>query len=188
MTRKVLLTRLVKAMLLIGVFMAAYPFVASLGLSEKAKNNSVISIEVPKLESGKVTTVSVQGLPLIFLKPNINQLKSISLLDAHVWDDNIKSYNKDLDAYIYWGLSTRRVCLLSHHEQQVSQLKEWSVDATWFGGYWDPSCEVSYDYAGRAIKTYEYTFNGYTMKVENLKKPSVFHKTKNGYVVSIPQR
>ena len=168
--------------------MAAYPFVASLGLSDRAKANSVVTIKVPELQRGKVLIVSVQGLPLVFLKPDIQQAESISLLNAHVWDINIKSYNKDLDAYVYWGLSTRYGCSLSHHEQQGSRLKEWSNDAVWYGGYWDHSCEVSYDYAGRAIKNHKYTFNGYTKQVENLQVPSVFHKTKNGYVVSILQR
>lgn len=188
MTRKGILTLIVKIMLLVGLIFAAYPFVASLGVSDKAKNNSVNSIEVPELEEGKVTIVSVQGLPLFILKPTPQQAESIRRLNDHVWDANIKSFNEDIGGYVFWGLSTRWGCKLSHHQQQVSRLKEWSADAIWLGGYWDQSCEVSYDYAGRTIKTYEYTFNGFTGQFENLQTPSVFHKTKNGYAVSIPQR
>ena len=43
----------------------------------------------------------------------------------------------------------------------------------WRGGYWDERCEVSYDYAGRAISNAAYTFNGYTGPWPNLRSPRV---------------
>jgi hypothetical protein len=61
---------------------------------------------------------------------------------------------------------------------------DWEKDALWLGGYWDWVCEVSYDYSGRAIKTYQYTYNGYNWKADNLHSPSVFQKNGAKYVVS----
>ena len=39
------------------------------------------------------------------------------------------------------------------------------------GGYFDLMHDPSYDYAGRTIKTYEYTYNGYNVKYPNMKVP-----------------
>jgi hypothetical protein len=121
------------------------------------------------------------------LRPNQEQKESILLLDEHVWNKTNR-YNSELDIYVYWGYSTKWGCTLDHKEPQESLIKQWKNNAKWYGGFWDNWCEVSYDYAGRAIKTWKHTFNGYTFQHENLKVPSVFEKNGDSYFVSIYER
>lgn len=98
-------------------------------------------------------------------------MRSIAALDGHVWNTAKSSYVKELDAYLYWGTSTGWGCVLEEKPPQESQLKNWNEKAQWLGGFWDPQCEVSYDYAGRTIRTWEFTFNGYTGEFANLIPP-----------------
>lgn len=188
MTRKNILKKIVTGMFAVGLFMSAYPFVASLSLSDKAKHDSIVTIQIPQLIPGVINEILVNGIPLIVVKPDEKQTQHLGVLDSHVWDKSFTSFNKELGAHIYWGLSSRRGCLLSHKPEGKSNITEWSEDNVWYGGFWDYSCEVSYDYAGRAMKTYSYTFNGFTGQFENLSTPSIFRKGSNGYVVSIYQR
>lgn len=184
-TRKKILTSAVVVMLFGGLVMAAFPFITSLGPSEEAENQSVVTINIPELEPGKVTKVIVNNVPLFILKPSENQKQSIAQLNEHVWDAKTSSFNEELEAFVYYGLSTNRGCILSHKAPQDSVLMKTKSEAQWFGGFWDNNCEASYDYAGRAIKTYELTFNGLNKQFDNLHSPSVLQKTKNGYLVSI---
>lgn len=177
-------------MFLIGIFLSAYPFVASLRLSDKAKNDSVSTIEITELKPGAVYKYDVNGIPLFILKPDEEQTTSLAFLDSHVWEPNVNTFNHEIGAYVYWGVSTKWGCLLAHYDQENgSTMTRWQPsESKWFGGYWDYSCEISYDYAGRAIKTYNYSYNGFNGKYENLHSPSIFRKAKNGYIVSIYQR
>jgi Rieske Fe-S protein len=171
----------------IGASFFAYPFASSLKPSAKAENESYVTVKLPTLEPGVVKRIKIRNNYLFLLRPNQEQIESISLLDGHVWDKTTK-YNNDLGLYVYWGHSTKWGCPLENKEPQESLILHWNINAKWLGGYWDGWCEVSYDYAGRAIKTWEYTYNGYTFQHENLKVPTVFRKAGDNYLVSIYQR
>jgi hypothetical protein len=172
---------------ILGVTFVAYPFALSLKPSAKAENDSYVTVKLPKLETGIVNKIKIHNSYLFLLRPNQEQNESISLLDDHVWDKT-KKYNSDLEVYVYWGHSTKWGCPLENKEPQESLILHWNKKAKWYGGYWDSWCEVSYDYAGRAIKTWEYTYNGYTFQHENLKAPTVFRKVGDKHLVSIYQR
>lgn len=188
MDRKKLLARTLILILLVGIGFVAYPFIASMGVSAKAKNDSLIQIEIPPLKEGIVSRVDVNGVQLFILRPNEEQSRSIKTLDDHVWNKEVTSFRHDLNAYVYWGMSTKWGCPLEPWPAQESRIKRWDENANWAGGFWDGHCEVSYDYAGRAIKTYRFTFNGYRAEHPNMDSPTVLQKQGNGYVVSIWQR
>lgn len=175
-------------MALFGVAVTAYPFIASLSPSEKAESNSLAVIDKPPLEPGAVYAVIVNGFKLFLLKPTQQQQDSIKALDSHVWDPASLTYKPKLGIYVYWGHSPKWGCPLQHRPPHHSGLIEWGKDAQWLGGYWDSWCEVSYDYSGRAIKTYRYTYNGYTWSKINLKSPTIFYENNDKFLVSIIQR
>lgn len=188
MNRREALKLLVIGMSVLGVVATAYPLVASLSPSAKADNDSFVVFDMPPLMPGIVYSENIKGVNLFLLKPTHEQLASIKLLDAHVWNPEIQTYNPELGIYIYWGHSPKWGCPLEHKPAQQSRLVEWDKTAKWLGGYWDSWCEVSYDFSGRAIKTYSYTYNGYTWNQKNLKTPSVFHESHGKFYVSILQR
>lgn len=171
-----------------GLVAIAYPFIGTLHPSAKALNDSLVLIELPKLEPGIVYSADVKGMKLFVLKPNEEQAASIKRLDPYVSDSSISNYREDIGAYVYWAYSSRWGCPLEHQPPQISRLRDWAQSAEWLGGYWDGWCEVSYDYAGRAIYRYEYTFNGLAWPGKGLKTPAVFEKSGTKYVVSIFQR
>lgn len=179
------------AMACIGVTLAAIPFAGTLSYSERAKSHADVAFDLPKLEAGKVVVLRVDGRPLFVLRPSEDQRKSIAGLDEHVWDARHTAYDAELGAYVYWGLSTRWGCELREKPQGTLRYYENQVKQRWSGGYWDPHCEVSYDYAGRAIRGIGYTFNGYAREVPNLAKPKfrvVGDKFDRVYLVNCKQR
>lgn len=188
MERKDYLAFCFKGLAVIALLAVAYPFIAALSPSARAVNDSLIVVTLPNLEPGVVNSVDVAGNTLFVLMPSEEQLEAIRALDALVSKLSADSYRKDIGAYVYWAHSSKWGCPLEHKTPQDSRIKEWDKDAKWLGGYWDWRCEVSFDYAGRAIKTYQYTFNGYTWDAEGLKTPKVFKKNGDKYVVSIHKR
>lgn len=130
--------------------------------SAKALNDSIIAVPIPPLEPGVIYPLDVAGRTLFVLKPSQEQTAAIRALDLHVWDVSAPGYLPEEGMYAYWGYSPRWGCPLEHHPPQESMLLGWEANAKWLGGYWDNRCEVSYDYAGRAIRTYGFTYNGYS--------------------------
>ncbi len=187
-SRKRVLRVMTKVMLLLGIGVAAYPFIASLSVSERSEAENLVAFQAHELQTGVVHQYTIKGKLLYVLKPNELQRQSIRSLDAHVWNSHIRSYKPKQDLYVYWAHSTSWGCPLQHKEPHASVLMQTSSTAEWLGGYWDVACEVSYDYAGRAIKTRAYTFNGYTDQHENLKTPDVFYAENGNFYVSVQSR
>jgi Rieske Fe-S protein len=188
MDRRSYLGVAIKGLIVVGLVAGSYPFLKSMNPSAKAENDSLVVVELPELKPGIVHSIDVGGRELFVLKPSESQMEAIKQLDPYVSDDSYFTYRKDVGAFVYWAYSTKWGCPLKHQPPQDSGLREWSREAKWQGGYWDSWCEVSYDYAGRAINKYEYTFNGYTWPGEGLRTPAVFRKAGTKYVVSIYQR
>lgn len=188
MSRKIALSLTVFSIAFIGVIFSAFPFIKSLSIGPKANNASLVTIDIPQLTEGHLKEIEINGLNLYLLKPSQEQTDAIQRLNTHVWNSRIDSFNRELGAYIYWGHSTKFGCPLELKPPQESPILRWSKNAKWLGGYLDWRCEVSYDYAGRAIKTYEHTFNGYAAEFPNLDTPRIFKKQNGKIIVSIYQR
>ncbi len=179
------MSKAVAGMVLVGFVYVAYVFSAALRPSDRAENESIILIELPELKPGVITTVSVANEKLFVLKPTEEQVAAIKALDPFVSDKWIDAYHENVGAYVYWAYSPKWDCPLEHKPPAPSALTQHGVEgAKWLGGYWDWRCEVSFDYAGRAISRYEYTYNGYTWNGEGLKTPRVFSKNGENYAVS----
>lgn len=173
MSRRILLGGLTLVFCLGGILAVIGVLASSLSPSAQTLNEAEVVLPIAPIVSGKVQVFNVRGSPLFLLRPDDQQRQSIAILDAHVVDRNSKAYVAELDAFVYWGVSTNRGCNLEHKIPQDSLLLQWAPDAVWLGGYWNPWCEVSYDYAGRAIDSYEFTFNGYHGRFPNLERPKL---------------
>jgi hypothetical protein len=165
-----------------GMLALAVPFVAALS----PRKESIVELDFPVLPAGQPVILNVEGYPLIILRPNKEQMASIQALDTYVTKKDYITFRTDIGAFVYWGLSTKRAgcSRLEVKPQQPSQLTEWDSSAQWLGGYWDPVCEVSFDYAGRAITSYKYSFNGFIGDYPHLNTPLVFMKKGNKLRVS----
>ncbi len=190
MDRRTYLIATVGGLGLVALLATGYLFVASMRPSEKALNDSMVAVTLPSLEPGIVYSVDVGGYVLFVLKPNKDQIAAIHFLDSHTSNASTNAYKTDLGVYVYWAYSSRWSwrCPLEHYPPQESSLLQWNKNAKWLGGYWDPQCEVSFDYAGRSVQRDEYTYNGFTWKPEGMKTPSIFEKTGDRYIVSILPR
>lgn len=167
---------LLGALLFLGIVaMTAVATVLSQSLepSARAWNDAEFVVTLAPLEEGKLQILHVNQHPLFVLRPDAGQRQSIRELNDHVFDKRHSYFSPELGAYVYWGESTKWGCPLLE-KTAADQLVYWpDTERTWLGGYWDPHCEVSYDYAGRTIATYSRAFNGYTGEWPNLQSPHV---------------
>ncbi len=186
MNRRAFLTVLVAGLALVGITLAAYPFAVALWPSDRAMNDSVVLIDLPPLEPGVVHTVTVENAKLFFLKPTRDQFSAIEALDPYVSNTKRIGFQEEIGAFVYWAYSTRWHwhCSLEHFPPAGHSEEAASFNPNWLGGYWDPLCEVSYDYAGRAIEESTYSFNGFPWSGEGLKAPAVFSRNGGKYAVS----
>lgn len=159
------------ALLIVGLAVVVVVLASSLEPSAQTRNDAEVQIRLAPIVPGELQTFNVNGRPLFVLRPNQLQRESIAKLDPHVADKNQAAYVQQLDAFVFWGLSTNRGCPLEHMLPQQSRLLEVNPGAVWLGGFTSVGCEASYDYAGRAITTYEFTFNGFRVPLPNLEKP-----------------
>ena len=114
MERRALLKLMMAGMLAVATAALAVPFTAALAPTPGSMLESVELIELPELQPGVVHEVRVGRVPLLILRPTQAQQDAIKRLDPYVSDPTIRTYQKELGAYVYWGISSRRLCGLSH--------------------------------------------------------------------------
>jgi hypothetical protein len=156
-----------------GIVSLARLLIGSLGPSAQAFADAEVVLQLSPIIPGEIQAFHVHGRPLFILRPNREQQENLARLDAHVADRHSAAYVPELDAFVYWGISTNRGCDLQHKPPQVSMLLEYNPAAEWLGGFWSGVCELSYDYAGRTISSHEFTFSGYRAPSPNLSKPKL---------------
>ena len=149
----------------------AFAFTSSLMPSESAKSNADFRVKLSDIKEGKVLLINHPSAPLLILRPNPEQLAAIKALDPHVNAKESNTFYEPVKAFVYWGIDTRFGCGLDHIPPGPSLLSKYSAEAKWLGGYWSVGCEVSYDYSGRVITSYEYTNNGFVGDYKNLQVP-----------------
>lgn len=179
---RTILRRAFFALLLLGGVFALQPFGRALSPTAAARSEAQAIIDLPALTPGQLVQVDVAGRPLFLFRPTAAQRAALASLDGEVWQTESRAWQASIAAYVYWGLSTRNGCRL---EEIPSQATARSLpEGEWLGGYWDARCEVSYDYAGRAIRNRRYSWNGYSREVANLAVPAVFEAVGERYLVS----
>jgi len=101
MNKKSLLVFAIVAISLVGLMMTAYIFIMSLSPSSKAENEALVVVDIPELKSGIVNKIDIKGHTLFVLKPNDEQIASISALNLHVWSVNSQTYHEKFGVYVY---------------------------------------------------------------------------------------
>jgi len=171
--RKQALVSTVAAFSLLSVSAVAYSFLSSLAPSERAKNDAELALPLPDLVRGQLLVLRVNGRPLFLLRPDAHQLESIATLDQDVWHPHRSNWVPELHAFAYWGTSRHFGCELSNVPVGDSTFLPPSYHLNWLGGYWDPQCKTTYDYAGRAIRNRYRTFTDFAPEVPNLRRPQI---------------
>ncbi|MFT5451413.1 MAG: ubiquinol-cytochrome c reductase iron-sulfur subunit [Enterobacterales bacterium] len=168
MTRKQLVQ---STWLLVGIAVLGigYMLFSFMGPTERviAQNEHIVKLSILKM--GQPVKVVTERGPIFFLQPNKEQLDYLKKLNKHVWDIEYSGYSENLNLFVYSGISTRYGCEVQHFPKGESPLIKYSDKARWYGGYFDPCHGSSFDYAGRAIKTWGFTHNGYELETPNLK-------------------
>jgi len=152
-----------------GAIAIIYIFAASMRPSARAIADAQYLLDVSTLTPGKPLIFKDLNRPIFVYRPTQEEWNDIKFLDSHVWDRNYGGYETNSGVFVFWGISTHVPCVLVHIPKGKSTLS--NVAGVWLGGYFDPCGDSSYDYAGRTIKTYTYTKNGYNAEVPNLKSP-----------------
>jgi Rieske Fe-S protein len=167
-----------------GLGALGYVFVRSLNPSERALADAarlIPDFSIKELKPGEFRRIEIHGLPLMILAPDGTIMNDLAKLDPHTWDPTRASFNAEHNVFIYWGISTRLGCDLTHYPKGAPP-RPVEQGRTWHGGYFDRCHDSSYDYAGRTIKTYEYTANGFNAEVPNLRVPQ-YEIRKDGTVL-----
>lgn len=150
----------------------AYVFIQGMSPSQKAVNQKEHIINLASLDIGKPVKIQTKLGSIFLLKPSPEQIANLQKLDNHVWDKDYVGYEKDLNLFVTLGISTRHGCGLEHAPLGESPIYRNYGIGNWLGGYFDPCHDSSYDYAGRTIKSYEYTYKGLDIQVPNLNAPN----------------
>lgn len=153
--------------------LAAGAFLHSLAPSDRAINDAEFVVRLEPIVEGELQVVRVNESPLFVLRPNAKQRESIAAMDPYVFDKTHGYYSSELNAYVYWGVSTKWGCPLSEKTAEDRQSLWPESPNLWRGGYWDGRCEVSYDYAGRTVADPTRSFNGYAVRWPNLSSPRI---------------
>jgi hypothetical protein len=150
---------------------AAWHLLDSLAPSARAENEARAVIDLPTLEEGKLQVVMINERPLFFLRPNAEQRRAIDSLERQVAEPSRAAFKPELNAFVYWGESTRWGFPLREISAAEGRREQPDRQTPWLGGYWSERGEVSYDYAGRAITSQAYTYNGFNVPYPNLVSP-----------------
>lgn len=145
---------------------------SSLAPTDAARTRSTYLLKVEELRPGEIREYELDGGPLLVYRPTNADMANLKFLDAHVWHPESKAFVTALGAFVYWGYSTKFGCKLQHIPPgKFTTALDRNID--WRGAYVDPCHGPNYDYAGRTIKTYEFTRNGYSGEHPNLYVPTV---------------
>ncbi len=172
MTRKQLLTAL-GTVAITGLGFIGYVFIASLAPAANVEAQTTI-INLNLINAGGVKRFKTKSKPVIIVQPDQEMLNDLHALEPHVWNskrpcefiiDN-KAY------YIFFGIGTSKyACSLDHHEK--GEKNEYLPSHNWLGGFVDACRDNNYDYAGRSIKTMEYTLINFNIEVPNVACPEI---------------
>ena len=164
-------------LILVGIAGVITPFALALKPNPRGRNDDtyVTTLVIKGIRDGELQSVRVGNRNLFIFRPTPVQWQNIHRLDAHVWDPGMAAWNPQLGAFFYWGYGTLRPYTLIEEPVQGTHPKRqpwepgWEPDRPlWQGGYIDIDRDMSYDYAGRAIRDLDYTYTGFSLDVPNL--------------------
>lgn len=169
MTRRRALVLSLMLFCAVGGAVVIYLLTASLAPSERARALAgAVTLSLDDLAGvapGNVRQMQAYGWPLFAFRPNEDTWRDLKALDANVWDTTMVGYHEDLGLFLYWAVGTEVPCQLKHFPKGDVGA---NFGLRWLGGYYDPCRDPSYDYAGRTIKTLDFTAVRYSRHVPNL--------------------
>jgi ubiquinol-cytochrome c reductase iron-sulfur subunit len=144
----------------VGVGAAAWPFLASLRPSERAKAlGAPITVDISKVESGQKLTVPWRGKPVWIIRRTPDMLASLPKVDANLRDPNseeaqqpayAKNENRSIkpEWLIMVGSCTHLGCSPTFRPDHPAP----DVDPNWQGGFYCPCHGSKFDLSGRVYK------------------------------------
>lgn len=144
-----------------GAAAAAWPFLASMKPSERAKAlGAPVSIDISKLEPGQKITQAWRGRPIWVVKRTPDMLEGLKKLPADTFrdpesvekqqPDYIKGENRSLkpEILVMTGTCTHLGCSPTFKPDHPAP----EVDANWQGGFYCPCHGSKFDISGRVYK------------------------------------
>lgn len=165
---------IVRSFALVGLVVFAIPFMGVFFNpgSDASGERAYVDLTNVAIGEPRIITLSANR-PVIVLRASEQQLRDLATLSAHVWDPAAPAPVPGL--FVHWAFSTGKFggCRLRHIPAGAAHAAAATEQSQWFGGYWAPGCEASYDYAGRAIKTARHAYGTYVAKSKSLHAPDV---------------
>ena len=169
MSKKVILTKAVALLSVIGVSCLLVVLVSALGPSAREKSK-IVSINLSGIAPGQVKMVKA-SLPLYIVSPTDEMLGDLDILSDHVWDRKISTeytMSNGTRYFIFYGVQKVVPSCLPKLYKKDEPNSYRADSAMWLGGFWDLCRDVSYDYAGRTIRDIQYAYINFSRKLPNL--------------------
>ncbi|PPE74093.1 ubiquinol-cytochrome c reductase iron-sulfur subunit [Solimonas fluminis] len=144
----------------VGVAAAAWPFLASLKPSERAKAlGAPVSVDITHLEAGQKLTVAWRGKPVWVVKRTPEMIASLDKVSGDLRDpgsdqkqqpDYAKNESRAIkpEILVMVGSCTHLGCSPTFRPDHPAP----EVDANWQGGFYCPCHGSKFDLAGRVYK------------------------------------
>jgi ubiquinol-cytochrome c reductase iron-sulfur subunit len=143
-----------------GAAAAAWPFLASLRPSERAKAlGAPITVDISKIEAGQRLTIAWRGKPVWIIKRTPDMLASLTKVDAELRDPESKEQQQPTyikgearaikpEILVMVGSCTHLGCSPTFRPDHPAP----EVDANWQGGFFCPCHGSKFDLSGRVYK------------------------------------
>lgn len=144
----------------VGVGAAAWPFLASLKPSERAKAlGAPITVDISKVEAGQKLTVPWRGKPVWIIRRTPDMIASLPKVDGYLRDpksdepqqpEYAKNENRSIkpEWLVMVGSCTHLGCSPTFRPDHPAP----DVDANWQGGFYCPCHGSKFDLAGRVYQ------------------------------------
>lgn len=166
MNRRLLLVRITKLLLLIGLMFAAYPFIATLlpdsTIDAGREQQWRLSVDLSRLKPGELLHIEGwPGGPVAVYRRSAHELAGLERLRPQLQDPDSKRSQQpeDLrgaqrsylaDYFVFVPVDTRRGCQM----RVLAADKQPRPDILWYGGFTDACRGSLYDTAGRLYRAY----------------------------------
>lgn len=177
-SRRLLLTRLTKILVLIGMGFVIYPFFATFlpeaSVDAQRQQQWQLEIDLSDLNIGELRLINDwPGGPVAVYRRSAHEIDGLTRIDAQLNDpqslhskqaDQLRTASRSLlpEYFVFTPADTDRACQIRY----VPANKQPKPDIDWYGGFSEPCNGSLYDIAGRAYQGYR------TERQQNLSIPA----------------
>jgi hypothetical protein len=182
--KKSILLKIVVVLSLALIAAVAYALTSYISPSTHINPATALYIDLKQVEAGKVQTLDHPRGTIFALRPSAVQWNTIKTLDAHVSTANDKALSNfyaPANMFVYWARDPNRDCPLEHFPAAETLNNVQGDGRRWLGGFAHPTCEISYDYAGRAIANADFSKYGLASNYRSMRRPEL--KIENNLLV-----